>query len=112
MLNLGNTVAVTENNTDLRRGGTLLGELADLLNNLLGGGLEPGRGSTAVGESGGRNALSLGVKTTHSVCVVKGGGWLSKGGVVLVGTQKTAGGGCRGIKYESAGVRILGSWVT
>jgi hypothetical protein len=64
-LDLGNTVAVTEDNTDLRRGGTLLGELADVVDNLVGGGLEPGGGSAGVGDGGGRNALALGVKATH-----------------------------------------------
>jgi len=40
-LDLGNSVRVTELNTDLRRSRTLTGELADLLNNQLGGGFEP-----------------------------------------------------------------------
>lgn len=64
-IDLGNAVAVTEDNTDLRRGGTLLGQLADVVDNLVGGGLEPGRGSAGVGDGGGRNALALGVKATH-----------------------------------------------
>lgn len=34
-------MGITEDNTNLRRGGTLLGELADLLDDLVGGGLEP-----------------------------------------------------------------------
>lgn len=40
-LDLGNSVGITEDNTNLRRGGTLLGELADLLHDLLGTSLEP-----------------------------------------------------------------------
>lgn len=40
-LDLGDSVGVTENNTDLRRSGTLLGQLADLVNDLLGSGLQP-----------------------------------------------------------------------
>lgn len=40
-LDLGNAVAVTQDNTDLGRGGALLGQLADLVDDLLGGGLEP-----------------------------------------------------------------------
>lgn len=64
-LDLGNTVGVTEDNTNLGRSGTLLGELADVVNNLLGGGLEPSGRSARVGESGGGNALALAVKTTH-----------------------------------------------
>lgn len=38
-LDLGDTVAVTKDNTDLGRSGTLLGQLADLLDDLLGAGL-------------------------------------------------------------------------
>ena len=51
---LGNTVRVTEGNTDLRRSKTLASELADLLNDILGGGLEPRRGGAAIGEGRGR----------------------------------------------------------
>lgn len=58
-------MAVTKDNTDLGRGGTLLGQLADLLNNLLGGGLEPRWRVAAVGDGRSRDTLSLGVKTTH-----------------------------------------------
>lgn len=58
-------MGVTENDTDLGGGRALLGELADLVNDLLGGGLEPRRGVAGVGDGGGRNALSLAVKTTH-----------------------------------------------
>lgn len=58
-------MAISQDNTDLRGRGTLLSELANLVNDLLGGGLEPGRGSAGVGNGGGRNALSLGVKTAH-----------------------------------------------
>lgn len=51
---LGDAVGVTEGNTDLRRGQTLAGELGDLLDDLLGGSLEPRRGRAAVREGGGR----------------------------------------------------------
>jgi hypothetical protein len=64
-LDLGNTVGVTEDNTDLGGSGTLLGQLADVVNNLVGGGLEPCGSGARVGESGGGNALALAVKTTH-----------------------------------------------
>jgi hypothetical protein len=64
-LDLGNTVGVTEDNTDLGRGGTLLGQLADVVDNLLGGGLHPRGSSAGVGDGRGRNALALGVKATH-----------------------------------------------
>jgi hypothetical protein len=68
-LDLGNTMAVAKDNTNLRGSGTLTGELGDLLNNLLGGGLQPRRSGARVGESGGRNALSLAVKSAHLVCL-------------------------------------------
>lgn len=58
-------MAISQDNTDLRRGSALLSEFADLVNNLLGGGLEPGGGGARVGDRGGRNALALGVKTAH-----------------------------------------------
>ena len=38
---LGDAVRITEGNTDLGRGQTLTGELADVLDNIIGGGLEP-----------------------------------------------------------------------
>jgi hypothetical protein len=63
-LDLGNAVAVTEDNTDLGRGSTLSGELADLVDDLVGGGLQPGGRRTAVGNSRGANTLSLAVHTT------------------------------------------------
>lgn len=58
--NLSDTLRVTELNTDLRRGHTLTGELDNLLNDLLGGGLEPRGGSAAVRQSRGGDTLSLG----------------------------------------------------
>ncbi len=57
---LSDTLRVTELNTDLRRGHALTGELGDLLDNLLGGGLEPRGGSAAVRQSRGGDTLSLG----------------------------------------------------
>lgn len=52
-LDLGNSVAVTQDNADLGRSGTLLGQLANLVDNLLGSGLEPRWGVAAVRDSGG-----------------------------------------------------------
>jgi hypothetical protein len=51
---LGNAMRVTEGDTNLGGGKTLAGELADVLNDLLGGCLEPGWRGAAVRESGGR----------------------------------------------------------
>lgn len=64
-LDLGNTVAVTEDNTDLGGSGTLLGQLADVVHDLVGGDLEPCRGGAGVGDGRGGNALALAVKATH-----------------------------------------------
>lgn len=83
-------MGVTEDDTDLGRGSTLLGQLADLVNDLLGGGLEPRRGVAAVGDRRGGDTLSLGVKTAH----FDGGLWCcrleSRGSVgrSLVGFEK------------------------
>lgn len=66
-LDLGDTVGVTENDTNLRRGSTLSGELADLLNDLLGGGLQPAGSGAAVGEGRSGDTLSFAVKSTHVV---------------------------------------------
>ena len=51
---LGDTVRVTEGDTNLRGRQTLAGELDDVLDNILRGGLEPRGGSAAVGEGRGR----------------------------------------------------------
>ena len=45
---------VTEGNTNLGGRETLAGELDDVLDDVLGRGLQPGRGSAAVGEGRGR----------------------------------------------------------
>lgn len=66
-LDLGDTLRVTEDNTDLRGGETATGELEDLVGDLLGGGLEPRGGSARVGERGGGDALALGVHAALSV---------------------------------------------
>ena len=51
---LGDTVRVTEGNTDLGGGETLASQLGDVIADILGGGLEPRRRSAAVREGGGR----------------------------------------------------------
>jgi len=62
---LGDAVRVTEGNTNLGRGETLAGELDDVLDDFVGGRLEPRRRGALVGESRGRNALSTAVHATH-----------------------------------------------
>ena len=51
---LGDTVRVTEGHADLRRGKTLARQLADVVNNVLRGSLEPRRRGAAVREGRGR----------------------------------------------------------
>jgi hypothetical protein len=63
--NLRNTVRVTENDTNLRGSKTLLGILADHVNNFFGSGLDPRRRSAAIGEGTARNTLTRSVHTTH-----------------------------------------------
>ena len=62
---LGDTVRITEGDTDLGGRKTLAGKLGDVLDDVLGRGLEPGGGRAAVGESRGRNALAGSVHATH-----------------------------------------------
>jgi hypothetical protein len=64
-LDLSNTVRISENDTDLRWGGTLLCKLADLVDDLRGGGLQPRWRSAGVWDGGGWYALSVGMKTAH-----------------------------------------------
>jgi len=52
-LDLGNTVRISEDDTDLGRSSTLLCELADLIDDLLGGGLQPRRRGSRVWNCGG-----------------------------------------------------------
>lgn len=51
---LGDSVRVAEGDADLGGGQALASELGDLLDDLLGGSLEPRRGRAAVREGGGR----------------------------------------------------------
>jgi hypothetical protein len=84
-LDLRDTVGVTEGDTNLRWCGALTGELADLVNDLLWGGLQPCWWCARVWDGGGTlvmlelqtrvdiaerlrtYALAIGMKTTH-VC--------------------------------------------
>lgn len=88
-LHLGDTVAIPQHNTNLRRRSTLLGELADLVDDLVGGDLEPGRGGTRVRDRRAGDTLSVTVHATHVcgfvesfvVCLGARVGLLSMGGL-------------------------------
>lgn len=65
-LDLPDAVRVAEDGADVGRGQTLLGELADDLDDLLGGDLQPGGGCSLVGEGTAGDALAVAVHATHS----------------------------------------------
>lgn len=74
-LDLGNAVRVTEDDTNLRGGQTLLGELADVVLDVLGGDLEPRRRGTLVRASRLGHTLTTTVHATHGelvFCLVAG----------------------------------------
>lgn len=58
-LGLGDTVSVSQDNTNLRRSQTLSGVLDHLLHNLVSGQLEPSRRVSGVGSSRRRNTFTL-----------------------------------------------------
>ena len=58
-------MAIPQHDTDLRRGRALLRQFADLIHDGVGGGLEPGRGGTGVGDGRGGDALAVAVHATH-----------------------------------------------
>lgn len=63
-------MAVPQDDTDLGGSSTLLGQLADLVDDLLRGGLEPRRRAAGVGDGRGGDTLALAVKATHLESVV------------------------------------------
>lgn len=65
-LDLGNAVGVTEDNADLGRGETSLGELEDLLGDVLGRGLGPRRLGASVGQRRSGDTLAVGVHSGRS----------------------------------------------
>ena len=68
-------MGITEDDTNLRGRGTLPGELADLVRDLVGRGLEPRRRVPRVRDRRRRDTLALAVKPTHFVgCVSVNGG--------------------------------------
>ena len=86
--NLSDSMRVTKNNTNLRGSSALLRELADLVNDLFGSGLQPCGRIAAVGDSRGRNALAIAVQATHLgwlFCVIVDGGL--KSGVEIRGRK-------------------------
>ncbi|KAG9796195.1 hypothetical protein KCU88_g435, partial [Aureobasidium melanogenum] len=77
-LDLGDTMAVSKDNTDLRRSGTLSGEFADVVDDRLRGALEPRGHAARVWDGRSTDTLSLAVKTTHGGCCVVEFGGLSE----------------------------------
>jgi hypothetical protein len=63
--NLRNTIRVTKDDTNLRGSKTLLGILADHVNNFFRSSLDPRRRSTAIREGTARDTLTRSVHTTH-----------------------------------------------
>ena len=59
VLDLGDTVGVAEDDTDLRWGQTLLGQTADHFLHFLRGGLEPRGGRATVRDGGTSHTLSI-----------------------------------------------------
>lgn len=91
-LHLRNTMAIPQHDTNLRGCGALLRELADLVDDGVGGGFEPGGGGAGVGDGAGADALAVAVHATHICgCVVLLSGWLWK-----VRRRSSGGGGIRG----------------
>ena len=72
-LDLADAVRVTEDGADVGRGQALLGELADNVDDLLRGDLQPGGGRSLVGEGTAGDALAVAVHATHLeyACYVK-----------------------------------------
>jgi len=64
-LHLRDTMAISQDNTDLGRGGTLAGQLADVVDDLVGRALEPSGHAARVRDGGGGNTLALAVEATH-----------------------------------------------
>jgi len=66
-LDLGNAVAVTKSDTDLRRLCALLGQLNDLINEVVGGNLHPAWWRLSVREASASDTLAGGVHSSHFV---------------------------------------------
>lgn len=64
-LDLGDSIRVTQDDTDLRGGQTLLGEFADVVLDIGGRDLEPRGGGASVGEGTLGDTLSGSMHTTH-----------------------------------------------
>merc|ERR1719324_1069855 len=69
VLDLRDTEGITEGDTDLGRGETLLGELADVVGDLLRLHLQPRGSAAAVRDSTAAHTLSTSVHTTHLGCI-------------------------------------------
>ena len=66
-LDLGDAVAVTEGDANMRRLGALLGELDDLLDEVVGADLHPAWGGLSVGQASASDTFSRRVHSSHFV---------------------------------------------
>lgn len=64
-LHLRNAMTIPQHDAYLTRRGALLRELADLVDDCVRGGFEPGGWGAGVGDRGGADALAVAVKATH-----------------------------------------------
>ncbi len=64
-LQLGDSEGISQGDTDLRRGQTLLSQLNNVLNDILGLELQPRRRTALVRQSRARDTFSLSINTTH-----------------------------------------------
>jgi hypothetical protein len=64
-LDLSDTMAISQDDTDLGGSGTLASELADIVNDGVGRALEPGGHAAGVGDGRRGDTLALAVKATH-----------------------------------------------
>lgn len=67
-------MTIPQHDTNLTRRRTLLGQFADLIDDLVWGGFEPGRRGSRVGNGAGGDAFAVAVKASHSECVGMGVG--------------------------------------
>jgi hypothetical protein len=96
-LDLGDTIGVTKDDTNLRGGQTLLGKLADVVLNISGRDLQPSRRRALVWEGSLGDTLSWCMHTTHAVISKNNG---SKRGRKWMSDIGSDNGNCRGAPMD------------